>query len=121
MASNKKHCTHDSDHLNMSPETARKLFDNGGILIVQDLPIGSVFGIDMKVYHVGDKFMGLKMIPPGLHFIYYSTVSKEGATAPRTGFFHFYSAKEIVVRKWDKENESKTNLFFLNDVIKNAF
>ena len=33
----------------------------------------------------GDKFLGVKMIPPGLHFLYYSPVSKEGQVAPRTG------------------------------------
>lgn len=102
-SSNKRHC--DDDSLEMSPEKAKKLFDNGGILIVLNLPVGTVFGIDMKVYQVGDKFLGLKMIPPGLHFIYYSAVSKEGCVAPRTGFFHYFSPQEIVVKKWDCINE----------------
>ncbi|XP_054718335.1 protein AAR2 homolog [Uloborus diversus] len=100
----------EDEKLKMSPETARKLFDNGGALIVLNLPVGSVFGIDMKVYQVGDKFKGLKMIPPGLHFIYYSAVSKDGCTAPRTGFFHFFSPKEIVIKKWDASNEDLSSI-----------
>ncbi|GFY51865.1 protein AAR2 homolog [Trichonephila inaurata madagascariensis] len=106
-SSNKRHS---SESLKMSPEKALKLFDNGGVLIVLNLPIGSVFGIDMKVYQVGDKFLGLKMIPPGLHFIYYSAVSKEGCVAPRTGFFYFFSPQEIVIKKWDSKNEDLNSL-----------
>lgn len=103
-SSSKKHCG-GKDYLEMSPHRARKLFDNGGVLLVRNLPVGSVFGIDMKVYQVGDKFRGIKMIPPGLHFIYYSAVSKEGCTAPRTGFFHYFKQQEIIVTKWDNLNE----------------
>ncbi|GIY75336.1 protein AAR2 homolog [Caerostris extrusa] len=106
-SSNKRHCR---DNLEMSPEKALKLFDSGGVLIVLNLPVGSVFGIDMKVYQVGDKFLGLKMIPPGLHYIYYSAVSKDGCVAPRTGFFYFFSPQEIVMKKWDSSNEDLNSL-----------
>lgn len=105
MASTSKKVCRDIDYLEMSQEKARKLFDNGGVLIVMSLPIGSVFGIDMKVYQVGEKFLGLKMIPPGIHFIHYSAVSKDGCTAPRTGFFHYFKPKEILVKKWDHSEE----------------
>ncbi|KFM68531.1 hypothetical protein X975_14088, partial [Stegodyphus mimosarum] len=104
-SSSKKHCGN-NNYLEMSPERARKLFHSGGVLLILNLPVGSVFGIDMKVYQVGEKFKGLKMIPPGLHFIYYSAVSKEGCTAPRTGFFHFFSPQEIVIKKWDNSSEN---------------
>lgn len=100
----------DLKHLEMSPEKARRLFDIGGVLLVIDLPLGSIFGIDMKIYKVGEKFRGLKMIPPGLHFIHYSAVSKEGCTAPRTGFFHYFKPREILIKKWDAAEESN----FLN-------
>lgn len=105
MASSSKKTNIEDSYLEMSPERAKKLFATGGFLIATNLPVGSVFGIDMKVYHIGDKFHGLKMIPPGLHFIYYSTVSKEGCVAPRTGFFHHFKSKEILVAKWDGQNE----------------
>lgn len=55
------------------------------------------------------------MIPPGLHFIYYSAVA--GSTvahekldfskqqAPRTGFFTFLEKRQIVVKKWNAATE----------------
>lgn len=41
------------------------------------------------------------MIPPGVHFIYASV--KE---APRIGFFHNFQPGEILIRKWDKKDET---------------
>ena len=40
------------------------------------------------------------MIPPGVHFVYFSV-----KTAPRIGFFHNFKGREIVVRKWDEKLE----------------
>ena len=51
--------------------------------------------MDYASWSIGPKFRGLKMIPPGLHFVFYSAVSKEGAVAPRTGFFHCFKEKEV--------------------------
>lgn len=65
-----------------------------------NFPAGLEFGIDYKSWIVGSKFIGLKMIPPGIHFIYLS-VKK----APRIGFFYNFQPKEIVAKKWDKLNE----------------
>lgn len=48
--------------------------------MLKDLPVGSEFGIDYKSWNTGEKFLGLKMIPPGVHFVY---VSMKGA--PRIG------------------------------------
>jgi A1 cistron-splicing factor AAR2 len=47
------------------------LFDNGAMLVFLDLPAGSEFGIDYNYYETGAQFKGVKMIPPGIHFIYY--------------------------------------------------
>lgn len=89
----------------MSQEMAKKLFTNGGVLVFLHLPVGSIFGIDMEIYRVAEKFRGVKMIPPGFHFIHYSSVSKEGETGPRNGFFHYFAPKEILVKKWDRSAE----------------
>lgn len=43
----------------------------GAFLIFQDFPAGSEFGIDYQSWRVGDQFKGLKMIPPGIHFVYF--------------------------------------------------
>lgn len=45
------------------------------------------------------------MIPPGLHFLYYSPVSKEGQVAPRTGFFRLFSKGEVVAWRYDPASE----------------
>ncbi|KAH9524957.1 a1-alpha2 repression [Bulinus truncatus] len=89
----------------MDPEKARILFDQGGLFLLIDFPEGSEFGIDYNSWQTGLRFKGIKMIPPGIHFIYYSSVNKEGTVGPRSGFFYDFSAKEFVVGRWDKVKE----------------
>ena len=55
----------------MDQETARVLFREGAILLLLNMPEGSEFGIDYNSWTVGPKFRGVKMIPPGIHYIYY--------------------------------------------------
>ncbi|KAH7695613.1 AAR2 protein, partial [Aphelenchoides avenae] len=84
----------------MPQELARYLFDNGGVMILKDFPTGMEFGIDYKSWQTDHKFLGMKMIPPGVHFIYVSVKD-----APRIGFWHCFKEGEIIVRKWDKAAE----------------
>ena len=124
----------------MDQKLANKLFEEGAFLFLLDVPIGTEVGIDFNSWKTGEKFKGIKMIPPGIHFIYYrqlvifflnlcvifcfiveflkwdfyfyvisSSVSKEGSVAPRTGFFHNFSKKEVVVRRWNPEMEDIIN------------
>ncbi|RUP39263.1 AAR2 protein-domain-containing protein [Jimgerdemannia flammicorona] len=86
----------------MDQATANALFAQGGILIFLDAPEGMEFGIDYNAWTVGPLFKGVKMIPPGLHFVYYrwvvvSTTSKEGAVGLRSGFFKFFASREVNV------------------------
>lgn len=92
--------------LELDQNVARHLLAEGATFLLLDLPEGNEFGVDMKSWNTGDKFKGLKMIPPGLHFIHYSSVSKEGCVAPRVGFFYNFKKSEFVVRKWDPETEN---------------
>ena len=48
------------------------------MLVMLGMPPGTEFGIDTNTWNVGEKFKGVKMIPPGLHFIYFRLVSLEG-------------------------------------------
>ncbi|XP_015786310.1 protein AAR2 homolog [Tetranychus urticae] len=95
------------DTLDIDQNTARDLLSEGGFFLLLDLPIGSSIGIDLSDYSVGEKFKGFKMIPPGLHFIHYSAVNSKNRNeiAPRTGLFHFFQPKEVIIRKWDGGNE----------------
>ena len=56
----------------MNPDQARQLFETGGILLVLDCPKDMEFGIDMFSWQIGAQFHGIKMIPPGIHYVYYS-------------------------------------------------
>ncbi|XP_070548172.1 protein AAR2 homolog [Ptychodera flava] len=89
----------------MDPNTARKLFEEGAILVFLNVPEGTEFGMDYNSWTVGSKFRGVKMIPPGIHFVYYSAVSKLQETAPRSGFFYNFKQREILVKKWDPRQE----------------
>lgn len=55
----------------MDQEVARQLFAEGATLVLLDVPEGTEFGIDYNSWHVGQKFKGVKMIPPGFHFVFY--------------------------------------------------
>lgn len=95
-----------SDPQEITPDMAAKLYDEGGFILVRHMPVGSEFGIDLHSWNTGPKFVGIKMVPPGLHFIYYSSVSNEKQLGPRTGFFHVFQRGEVLVKQWNKETES---------------
>jgi len=90
----------------MNQETAQALFRDGAFLILQGVPEGTEFGIDWNCWNTGPKFEGVKMIPPGVHFVFYSAVAEgSNSTAPRTGFFHIFNSREILIKKWNNSNE----------------
>ncbi|KFD56237.1 hypothetical protein M514_03015 [Trichuris suis] len=89
----------------MSQEQAQRLFENGGFLFIPNLPTGFEFGIDYNSWKTGPKFKGVKMIPPGCHFIFVSCSGGQGGQAPRIGFFHYFQPKELVVKNWNEESE----------------
>jgi A1 cistron-splicing factor AAR2 len=82
---------------------------SGDVVIVRDIPAGSIFGYDTKSFTIPENgtFQGIKDIPSGAHFIWGSSASNTS----RTGFW-IMSAKrasaelgEIHVRRWDNYNE----------------
>ncbi|KAG0245463.1 a1-alpha2 repression [Actinomortierella wolfii] len=120
----------------MDNQTLNRLFEAGAVLLVLDSPPGQLeFGIDINCWTTGPRFKGVKLIPPGPHLVYYSTVgkNKESPTAQksgsagsssslsnnkgndksnavnsqdaRVGFWHFFQSGEVVVMKWNAYNE----------------
>lgn len=90
----------------MDQKKAQKLFNEGGFLILSGVPEGTEFGMDWNSWTTGPRFEGVKMIPPGFHFIFYSSTSKYGGHgSPRTGICHYFTRGEIVVGKWDAFQE----------------
>jgi hypothetical protein len=55
----------------MDQETANVLFDKGAILLFLEAPENLEFGIDFNAWTTGPLFKGVKLIPPGLHFVFY--------------------------------------------------
>ncbi|KAK6058063.1 AAR2 protein [Cooperia oncophora] len=96
------HILHTLKHgAELPKEVVNYMYSSGGFVILKDFPEGHEFGIDYKSWTVGPKFMGLKMIPAGVHFVYCSVKG-----APRIGFFHNFKSEEIVAKKWDKVKET---------------
>ncbi|XP_053698197.1 protein AAR2 homolog [Sabethes cyaneus] len=89
----------------MSPETSSKVLENYAFLIIAGVPSGTQFGIDLHSFYVGDNFRGVKLIPPGMHFVYCASQGAYGDAAPRVGFPHYFKRGEIVVREWDYSTE----------------
>ncbi|XP_057335676.1 protein AAR2 homolog [Microplitis mediator] len=94
----------------MNQEVAKYLFKQGGTLIVLDMSPGTDFGIDLKSWTTGSNFKGIKMIPPGLHFIHYSATNEFNESVPRVGFFHVFKEKDFIVKQWDKKEEDMSSL-----------
>lgn len=84
---------------------ANSLFEAGGIFLFFDVPLNSEFGIDYNCWRTGENFKGVKMIPPGIHFIYFSVADKYGNIGLRNGFFHDFKVKQVVAKKWNKSTE----------------
>lgn len=100
----------DNDYID--PDRAKYLYEHHcSILIVQDIPVGSEFGIDLMTYRIGEKFKGIKLIPPGVHFVYASACpanlddNTPTSNGPRCGFFHHFKRKELLIKRWSVEEE----------------
>ncbi|CAK1546217.1 unnamed protein product [Leptosia nina] len=90
----------------MDQDTAKKLLIDGGTFVFLGVPQETQFGIDMQCWNTDDDFRGIKMIPPGLHYIHYAGVSKgTGDVSPRSGFMHYFHKKEFLVKLWNKDLE----------------
>jgi len=66
-----------------------------------DVPAGTEWGLDRKIWTIGDQFKGMKMVPPGLHLMTWSAGHDH-----RTGMFLLLSQGEVVVHRWDASLES---------------
>ncbi|SAL99833.1 hypothetical protein [Absidia glauca] len=97
----------------MDQDTANRLYEVGGKLLFLNAPERLEFGIDYNAWTIGPLFKGVKLIPPGLHFIYFSTTSKEGVQGIRTGFFKYFDVSEVAVREWNPKTE---DLYGENDL-----
>jgi len=92
--------------IDMDPDKALDLVKHGASLLLLNVPPSTSFGMDTQVFTVGLNFKGMKMIPPGPHFVYYNAVSRHGNEfSPTTGFFIFPAPSEVIARQWDPQEE----------------
>ncbi|KAL3813306.1 hypothetical protein ACJIZ3_014574 [Penstemon smallii] len=95
----------------MDADTALELVKRGATLLLLDVPQHTLIGIDTQVFSSGPNFRGIKMIPPGIHFVYYSSANKEGSEfSPIVGFFIDASSSQVILRKWDLKEERLVKL-----------
>ncbi|XP_011872742.1 PREDICTED: protein AAR2 homolog [Vollenhovia emeryi] len=91
--------------MEMDQRVAQALLAQGATLVLLDMPAGTDVGIDIKSWSVGQNFKGIKMIPPGIHFVHYSAANEFGELAPRVGFFHDFQRGEFLAKRWDSKLE----------------
>ena len=66
----------------------------------QNNPVESLCWEDLSTTHVY-RFLGVKMIPPGVHFVHWNAVNTvHSQVGPRAGFFHDFAAGECVVKRY---------------------
>ena len=70
--------------------------------------------IHTQAYIVGPNFKGVKMVPPGAHFVSSNAVSSQRSAAaaggssdvaPTASFFVDVALREVVIRRWDRAEE----------------
>ncbi|CAL1413417.1 unnamed protein product [Linum trigynum] len=90
----------------MDPVTALELVKHGATLLLLDVPQYTLVGVDTQIFSIGPAFKGIKMIPPGIHFLYYSSSSRDGKEfSPVVGSFIDVGPSEVIVRRWELQEE----------------
>ena len=96
--------------VHMDPTQALELVQQGAILLILAVPQGTILGVDQAVFTVGPRFQGIKMLPPGAHFISYRATDSQGGVSPATGFFIFAQPRQVIVKRWDPQTETLVDL-----------
>ena len=74
-----------------------------------EAPSGMQFGIDNQYWETGNLFKGVKLIPPGAHYVYFSL--KDEDYQNRMGFFIYVKPilreheQDVIVRRWNQEEQ----------------
>ena len=92
----------------MDTEAANRLYQEGGFCVCLNAPPALTFGIDFHAWTTGPLFKGLKLIPPGLHYLYWQPQAQPGVatSTPQQGFFKFFSRRELLLSKWEPSVET---------------
>ena len=83
----------------LDPDEARRRVERGGAVLCLSMPKGSEMQCDLYGWAVGPKFKGIKMVPPGLHFMSWS------AGQDKVGVFLSLPPSHVEVWRWNAELE----------------
>ncbi|OQR99103.1 hypothetical protein ACHHYP_07497 [Achlya hypogyna] len=72
-------------------------------LVCLDVPVGTEFGIDYEAFRTAERFQGVKLLPVGLHFVFYASTGEHDGI--RQGFFIDVQAGDVLLRKWSNDTE----------------
>ena len=100
----------DSELHNFDQNLINEAYQNGGFLLVFNVPKGICIGLDWHEFLTDKKFLGFKMIPTdkSYHFLYANAISQENVGAPGARVcysFQMMRPGEIQGIEWDQENE----------------
>ena len=93
-----------SKDYNFSYENRRNL----GTLLLLNCPKKMQFGIDLSQWIIGEKFMGIKLIPIGIHYISFS-LSEENNAFKQGFFIEIESGKnkiKNIIREWSPKYQT---------------
>lgn len=85
-------------------EFANQSIKQLGFLLLLNAPEGMQFGIDNQYWQTGPRFSGVKLIPPGSHFVYFAL--KDEQYASRLGFFIHVPKLNTAATDTDRRQES---------------
>lgn len=81
---------------------------NAPAVLLRDLPLNALGGIDLLSFTTSPKFSGVKNLPPGIHFAFAGATS---ALSLRHGIWFYIpesspAAPSLIITKWDSSTES---------------
>ncbi|ETV89432.1 hypothetical protein H257_00718 [Aphanomyces astaci] len=77
-----------------------------GTVVCLEVPVGSEFGVDYEAFRTAEKFRGVKLIPSGLHFVFYASNGEhDNGNGIRQGFFVEIKPNDVVIRTWSSDTE----------------
>ncbi|PUU79667.1 AAR2 protein-domain-containing protein, partial [Tuber borchii] len=74
-------------------------------LHLTSIPPGTFIGIDLTTFTSTPAFQGIKLIPPGLHLLYYSTTTDSSL---RNGFWFYAHPERVISKAWDPTADTAT-------------
>lgn len=90
--------------IKLSPSQTVDAFVHFNTMLLFDVPSGIQLCLDGQPFLIGEKFKGVKMIPPGMHHL--AIDRPEIPVLATVSYFVHFERSEIWIRKWDPVEET---------------